>query len=333
MTTLHHKYSLLQTMAIGDACGMNYEFVDHDPVMSRDDLKYGPNPKFTAYEPGYYTDDTQMTVANAKVILAASDLNALMPETFVESWLQAFKANPRLGYSKYMWQVMSESQTAAEFMGRINPSSGITSGSTMRASVFGLIDDIDTVKRLTIMQGIVTHATPVAQQASLAVALSAHFLHHGGTREGLADYLDSQLEAGWRDMADMANVNQAMTITRQALRALSEASSMSDVLIRAISNDRMSDTDTVCAIAMALASRCGEIPDDLPLSLKFGLKQQESMREVDRLLEAKFPPRNIYGAVRELSRDAGKRILDQVTGTSGVMGVTAEFLPPGLRPL
>jgi ADP-ribosyl-[dinitrogen reductase] hydrolase len=293
--------SFLYTMALADSYGMKYEFEPHATTAGASDLVHGYHPQFTDYLKGHYTDDTQMSLANMELLLAKKtasgkfDINA---EEFVAAWLNSFKRDPHMGYSKYMFKLLSESQKPADFISILDPSRGITSGAAMRAGVFGVIDDMEEVKRLTLVQARITHDTPAGRMAALAVALSVHYLHHGGNRKTLEQFLTKQLGDDWKQNGYVNDTSNGMHIVAQALSALMKAKTLSDVLLNVVNQDVISDTDTVCAIAGIIASRCTDLEDDLPDTLKNGLENGDYgagyLQMIDRSVMTFFPRKALY---------------------------------------
>ena len=260
----------LSLMAIGDAFGMKYEFVEHDQTATSADLSYGPHPKYTEYQTAHYTDDTQMSLANAKVLLAFKEnLNDITADDFIAAWLEQFKADPRLGYSKYMYGVLSNSKTVEDFKNSLDPNRGHTGGAVMRSAPFGFIDDKDMVKKLSLMQAEITHNTAAGKISAMACALSIYFLRQGGKRESLLDFLDKELGHNWCSSNNgfEDDPHNGLKIFSSALSAFLKGDTLSDVLLTAINQEKRADTDTICAIAMCMSSCCDEIKQDLPRSL------------------------------------------------------------------
>ncbi len=262
-------------MAIGDAFGMKYEFIERTKDITPADLNYGPHPTFKEYQPAHYTDDTQMSLANAELLLRYRNMRGKISEDIIIShWLAAFERDPRRGYSEYMYDVMQKSETPADFKSRIDAKRGTTGGACMRAAPFGFINNLAELKRLTRMQAKITHDTPDGVNSALSITLSVHYLRRGGDRKSLKPYLDKHLGAGWNTHACDAKTpaNNGVKIATQALEALISADSYSDILINAVNHNNSSDTDTICALAMVMASQAKDIKDDLPPNLKFNLE-------------------------------------------------------------
>src|ERR1700722_6603026 len=129
------KTDFLSLMAVGDAFGMKYEFVEHDIPIAADDLYYGTHPTFAEYQPAHYTDDTQMSLANAELLLRMPH-DKITSRDFVFAWIEAFRCDPRRGYSEFMFDVLSQNPSPEEFCARIDSSRGVTSGAAMRAAPF-----------------------------------------------------------------------------------------------------------------------------------------------------------------------------------------------------
>ena len=293
----------LKNMAIGDAFGMKYEFVLHDTDADQSSLIYGPHPVYTAYKCGNYTDDTQMSLANTRVLLHTQDLNRVTEQDFVRSWIDAYIADPREGYSKTMQAALKTATGPADFCSKFDPSQGTTSGAAMRAAPFGLISDPQMLVHLVTMQGRVTHDTPDALNAALAVALSVHYLYHGGKKENLPLFLKNFITADLDDSAAIIakGPKNALSIVTHALDAVLQATSYSEVLLACVNLKNYSDTDTVCAMAMAVASFDRTMARDLPAALltdhnpaPYGF---DMLEECGKKLTRKFPAKNIYGPV------------------------------------
>lgn len=300
---MSYEHGFLYPMALADSYAMKYEFIPHAQDKTRDDLFHAGHAKYTNYPCGHYTDDTQMTMAHMELMLAVQGkggMTSLTSEQLVAKWLQAFKRDPHHGYSQRMWDILSQAQSAAEFLAQIDATRGHTSGAAMRAGAFGFIADINEVKRIATLQARITHDTTTGVHSALAVALSVHFLHHGGQRCDLADFLTREICVDWNSAQHgyTDETGNGLKIVTQALRAVVEATSLSDVLLRVVNNDALSDTDTVAAIAMAIASRATDLADDLPQQLRSGLEDgtygATYLKKLDRDFLTAWPRQQLY---------------------------------------
>lgn len=265
----------LSLMAIGDAFGMKYEFVNRANDITVSDLQYGPHPSFKEYQAAHYTDDTQMSLANAELLLRYKNMpDKITDDIIISHWLAAFERDPRRGYSEYMYQVMQDAKDPADFKSRIDAKRGTTAGAAMRAAPFGFIDDLQILKSLTTQQARITHNTPDGVNSALAIAMTVHYLRLGGDLKNLRAYLNKHLGAEWNSHAHNNNTpaNNGVRIATQAIDAIVNAESYTEILINAVNDNNASDTDTICALAMVMASQSSQVKNDLPPHLKFNLE-------------------------------------------------------------
>ena len=61
---------MLLEAAIGDALGAGYEYVKHKGIHSVEKLAYVQHPRHRDTKAGMYTDDTQMLIAIAELLLS-----------------------------------------------------------------------------------------------------------------------------------------------------------------------------------------------------------------------------------------------------------------------
>jgi ADP-ribosyl-[dinitrogen reductase] hydrolase len=282
---------MLVEMGIFDAYGAGFEFASSKFVAKNNDVEdYHVHPKWRGV-PGRYTDDTQMTLALAELMLRAPPLvwtHYLVARAFVS----AFKRDPREGYASRFYGLLTTMQTGWDFLKVIRPHSD-KSGGAMRAPVLGLLPDIDQVIQAARFQASLTHCTQVGMDAAVVAAVMTHYCYYRiGPRDMLPEYLGEiflcfRLDNPWHGLVgDPGNqhVHAAMT-------ALIENDSMVDILRACVAFT--GDVDTVAAIAAPAASFCDDIDQTLPAALVDGLENGPYGRDYldgldDRLL-AKFP--------------------------------------------
>lgn len=289
------EHHFLSIMAIADSYAMKYEFVEHDLGITHGDLFYAPHPWHKDYKEAHYSDDTQMSIANAELLLTGR--TSFKDDEFIEAWLATFKRDPRVGYSKYMYKVMSEAQNAADFRAMVN-GRGDTSGGMMRAGVFGLLANIKTVKRLAVQQAKITHDTPAGRNAALAAALGVHFLHHGGSMSSVWNFIDYHLPKNWMKNGYKDDTGNALNIMQSILNVVHNSNTMSHLLVYTANCGRKTDTDTICATAALMASRDQWFRNDLPHILYAKLENGDYGMDYLQALDAKlmqvFPRQKLY---------------------------------------
>lgn len=133
---------------------------------------YLPHPKFGLC--ACYTDDTQMAVAVAEVLIAGKQHDA---DAFLNQFYAAFVRDPRKGYSGALQHLLESSSSADELRQRLVPTSD-RNGAAMRAAPIGVLTDPKEVVEVARLQATVTHNTPGGLSSSVAVALMSHFAMH-----------------------------------------------------------------------------------------------------------------------------------------------------------
>ena len=280
-------------MALADAYGVGFEFVDHSADRPNDLSVFHKHPAYQALPAGCYTDDTQRAIANAEVILGSGDI--FNPATYTAQYQAIYKADPREGYSRRYQKYLTANlgTEPAVFMMAIRRRP--TNGALMGVAPLGFLPTPGAVKLATAVQVITTHhgaATPWAE----AIALSAHFLLRGGTRADLMAFLKDTVD--WADDTQFPRLlnDTGAPVTMQA------HDTASAIIAELLRNDQQSailkacierggDTDSVAAGAIALAACSSEIEADLPGALQEGFedpKQRSNLRNIDALLVRRF---------------------------------------------
>lgn len=267
---------LLET-AIGDAYGAGFEYADISHIRSRNNLQYTTHPNVKSINVdlfrmgeevihprqvhGRYTDDTQMSIAVAEVILSG---NEWTKEALADSFVNCFKRDQRTGYAGGFYRFLCEIKDGQEFLARIRPHSD-KSGAAMRAAPVGIYPTVDQVIKKCTLQASLTHDTPDGIASANAVAVTTHyFIYEIGDKKDLARYLDKYIPGQWTSWKGKVGSKGWMSV-RAAITAITKNDRLSDLLKDCINFS--GDVDTVAAIAMAAASCCKEIENDIPQNL------------------------------------------------------------------
>ena len=264
--------NVLLGIAIGDAYGAGYESLTPQEVPQKFNLeRYDPSPHPKAEQKaGHYTDDTQMSLAVAKLLLSEQPFTE---ENLAASFFNTYKRDRRVGYSSRTLKALKngiEKGSVREFL-RSTVSSA-TNGAAMRAVPLGVISDADEVRHCATVNAEATHRTPEAVASSNLVALASHyFFYDKGTAEGvfefcldhtrgMADYLDafsmvanmSKMEPsalpGWHPQRGMQLEAVPMAAVSVLLARLFD--DPTELLRAAVHLG--GDTDTVSSIALGL---------------------------------------------------------------------------------
>jgi ADP-ribosylglycohydrolase len=286
---------VLVELAIGDAYGAGFEYCPADFVAEHNTLaSYVEHPTHLGLRPGDYTDDTQMTIALAELLLSGEKWS---PVSLAQRFVQGFRRDPRVGYSKRFHALLSASTTGLDLLARITPGSD-RSGAAMRAAPIGMLPTIDQVLHHARVQARVTHDSPGGIESAQAAALAVHYCHHQlGPTHDIASWIEQQLATHdgrepWATTWDGPVGAQGVTSVRAALTALGHARSLQDLLRVCIAYT--GDVDTVATIALAAGSRAADLPQDLPEhmyeALENGAYGRSYLKDLDQQLLERYPP-------------------------------------------
>ncbi len=271
---------MLLELAIGDAYGAGFEYVDAEMILQQNDLSgYVKHPRHHI-QPGSYTDDTQMSLAIAETIVSGEPWErALLADRFVK----VFQRDPREGYATGFYHFLRHVHDGEQFLKEINPTSK-KSGAAMRAAPIGVYPTISLVIERCTMQAALTHNTPSGINAAVAAALMTHyFLYRLGSKEELGIFLENYVPGRWAAPWTGKVKSEGWMSVQAAITALCGCSAMSDLLKTCIQFS--GDVDTVAAIALAAGSCSAEIAQDLPAHLFDELENGQYGRDYIRLLD------------------------------------------------
>lgn len=283
---------MLLELAVGDAYGAGFEYADRNLIRQFNTLeRYVKHPRH-GIKHGGYTDDTQMSIAIAEVIVSGMPWT---PERLAGAFVQAFKRDPREGYAQGFYQFLKQVKDGQQFLAQIRSDSE-KSGAAMRAAPIGFFPTVEEVIERATVQAKLTHNTPKGIGAAVAAALMSHyFLYQLGPKQDLGAFLGQYVAEEWSDPWDGKVKSKGWMSVRAAATALMAHDRMSALLQACI--DFSGDVDTVAAIALAAGSCSAEMEQDLPEHLVFGLEDgpygRRYLIDLDRQLHALFPDAHI----------------------------------------
>ncbi|MBB4910038.1 ADP-ribosylglycohydrolase family protein [Actinophytocola algeriensis] len=147
---------MLVELAVGDAYGAAFEYAPAPVVAEHNDVTdYCRHPTHAGIAPGDYTDDTQMTLALAELLVEGAEWT---PLTVASKFVEVFQRDPRVGYASRFQGFLQVTRTGPDFLAGIRPDSD-KSGAAMRVSPVGLLPTVDLVREYAAAQARVTHDT------------------------------------------------------------------------------------------------------------------------------------------------------------------------------
>jgi ADP-ribosylglycohydrolase len=280
---------MLLELAIGDAYGAGFEYVNVQLIRQFNTLAaYHQHPRHSI-RPGHYTDDTQMSLAIAEAIVADDPWT---PAALAERFVTAFKRDPREGYAQRFQTFLTRISDSQEFLSLIQPASD-KSGAAMRAAPLGIFPTIAEVMQRTEIQARITHDTVDGVNAAVAAALMAHYcIYRLGPRAEVGQFLEAYVPGEWTDPWRGKVGSKGWMSVQAAVTALVRNQRMTTLLHDCI--EFGGDVDTVATIALAAGSCCAEMEQDLPDHLVAGLENGAYGRDylvaLDRQLMARVQP-------------------------------------------
>lgn len=166
--------SMLLGILIGDTFGAGYEFAfetlkEYKDNFSIEEYRQHSNKEYN-HTAGMYTDDTQMSIAIAKLMLSNKEFNE---KNLAQSFIETYQEFPIKGYAKRFQAFLESIMTGDEFIKKIKPNS-IRNGAAMRAVPIGLEKDLEKVLQYATINAKLTHNTTNGIDSSIIIALLAH---------------------------------------------------------------------------------------------------------------------------------------------------------------
>ncbi len=255
---------MLLELAVGDAYGAGFEYADILIPKFNNLSRYIQHPLHRGTRPGMYTDDTQMSLALAELILSDDEWT---PLNIASKFVECFHCDRREGYAGRFYQFLKDTKTGEQFLKNIRPKSD-KSGGAMRATVIGVFPTIEKVIDKATIQAKVTHDTPDGISASIASALMAHyFIYDLGEKSQLGNFLETHIDSRhhWSQPYKGKVKSKGWMSVQASVTAVMRNDTMSALLKDCIAFK--GDVDTVATIALGSACHSQEITQDLPQHL------------------------------------------------------------------
>lgn len=251
---------------------------------------------------GRYTDDAEMSVANARVLVEYDP--PFVPFHFADAWVREFeRGGRRSGYARRFQAFLECVTDGHEFLDRIVPRSD-KNGAAMRASVFGVLPTVEETLAAATTQAAVTHDTPAGRFSSRAVALLARFsLYEDAPLRSAPGYALRHLPAedapffdallrNWRgDPVTGGRAPVSVATVQAAATLVARERTLMGMLRRCM--EWGGDTDSVAAIAWGIASprfQDERLPDWMERDLEGGSRDTgaPALRALGERLMSKY---------------------------------------------
>jgi len=254
----HPNPNMLVKIAQGDAFGMSCEFRKDNLEEALRFERYIRHPEWGPSE-GFYTDDTQMSIAVARCLLAKS----FTKEDFAHAFVLCYKRDPRGGcYARGFQGILDSVWSGGELLRMLDPKS-TKNGAAMRSVPLGVLPTKEEVVKVAEVQASVTHDTYGGILSSQAVALASHFaLYESEPLSEVLDYVNDYLG---KDLLDwmggpVREPEIGLATARAVLTLLRTETSLLGIARKCLTWG--GDTDSVLAIAWGIAS--ARMREDLP---------------------------------------------------------------------
>lgn len=204
------------------------------------------------------TDDSIMTIAIAKAILACNEDYSFLDKQAVY-WMQKIgRLYPNCGYggSFYNWMFSDNPQ----------PYNSFGNGAAMRVSACGFAaKTLEQAKQLSRAVTAVTHNHPEGLKGAEATAAAIFLARQGSSKDDIRDYIQQHyypLSFTLDGIRDTYTFNETCQNTvPQAIEAFLESTDYEDAIRNAISIG--GDSDTLAAITGGIAEAYYGIPDSI----------------------------------------------------------------------
>jgi len=184
----NYRFNKCQNMllgtAIGDAFGVAFEGMKREKVHNHFQFDHYSRKKHK-WKAGKYTDDTQMSIAVAELLISEKEFNKI---NLADKFVEVYRRNPHSGYGSSVREGLKKSKNGLKFL-QIIPGNKEGNGACMRAAPIGILPDIKDVIKYAKINAEITHNTPSAIASSVCVATASHYFYYNlGNPKKIFDY-------------------------------------------------------------------------------------------------------------------------------------------------
>ncbi|MBR0139170.1 MAG: ADP-ribosylglycohydrolase family protein [Firmicutes bacterium] len=236
---------------IGDICGSVYEFNNEKDI-----------DKLVLFKNGCFpTDDSVMTAAVAAALMDSWGRDdESVKKALVESMRHLGRLFPRAGYGGQFRRWLADPH--------MGPYGSWGNGSGMRVSPAGFMyESLDETLRAAKLTAEVTHDHPEGIKGAQAIAAAVFLARTGKTKDEIRRFTEENFYPLSFTLDEIRPAYEFDESCRgscpQAIEAFLEGESFEDVILKSISIG--GDSDTIAAMAGAIAEAFYGIPEDMKL--------------------------------------------------------------------
>ena len=268
---------MLREMAVADAYAIAFEFVKA-PAHPNDLKGYYQHPRYPL-KPSWYTDDTQRAIANARCVIS----DKLLPSDWITSLQQTYRESPRPGYSERFQEFLEANLDVEPKIWRARITRAHSNGGIMGIMPLAFLP-YRKIEQAVLQAVTITHHEQTARWGLILVLAGHYMLSRVGHIDEVDEYLRDTIpfyatEVRPQHLRPCGPVE--MTARDTALKALGLVMNhrrYTDIIRAGVALG--GDTDSVCALAIALASCSHAHEDDLPAHLLNKLEDGDIQRQL-----------------------------------------------------
>ena len=183
-----YKFNKCQNMllgrAFGDAFGVGFELLMNRKKVRRKfqfDYYYIGG---SGWKRGQYSDDTQMSMAVAELLISKKEFNEL---NLANKFVEVYRRDPHFGYGSIRYN-LKKAKNGAELLKTVRGNSW-GNGACMRATPIGILSNLKKAVQYAKINAKVTHNSPSAIASSVCIATATHYFYYNlGKPEKVFNY-------------------------------------------------------------------------------------------------------------------------------------------------
>lgn len=253
-----------------DSYGIGFEFVKEMFILKNHKMeKYHGHFK-DGLNPGDYSDDTQMSLAVAELLVSGEEFNEFK---LANKFVDAYNRDKIDGYAKGFQSLLDECESGQDLLYKIKNTSN-RNGAAMRAVPLGYIKDKEELLLKAEINAKITHNTKEGIFSSKAVALMSNFfIYKKGKINQLKSYIEKELNVTIDGNKESRCKCDALETIDAVMTALINNDNLFDIVYSSV--QKGGDTDNVTPIALGIAATSELYVKNLPSFMERDLRNNK----------------------------------------------------------